>query len=293
MGHLMGLGRGTVVLPALEYLFHRVEQQVRRAPDAAHPRRGLALSQPRGLRHAPAGVAQDPAQEERLRRLRDAGGGRRDEQARAPLDHPVGLPHQDLPPRRRGADARHGSGLPGGGPDRPPRCTSSPRPRRSATTTTGRSRAGASSSSASDPRRSPSSARRARPTSFLDELVATRDRRDYARAMLERRGVFWSRVRASDARTRRPRPRVADAQTGADVGRKRLRSSSRSTRQMRRRSVPLMTRPRPVPLDADSLDEDADPPDPWREEACAMKTFTRRRILSGALAVRRLGLTGA
>ena len=116
MGHLMAMGPA-VVLPALEYLFHRVEAQVRRAADAPHPRRGLALSQPRRLRHAPAGLAQDAAQEERLRRLRDAGGGRRDEQARAALDHPLGLPHQDFPSRRRGADARDGAGLPGHRPD--------------------------------------------------------------------------------------------------------------------------------------------------------------------------------
>ena len=215
MGHLMAMGPA-VVLPALEYLFHRVEQQVRRAADAAHPGRGVALSQPRGLRDAPSGVAQDAAQEERLRRLRDAGGGRRDEQAGAALDHPLGLPHEDLPARRRGADAGDDAGLPGRGPDDRRDRRSSPRRRRSATTTTARSKAGASSSSGSGPRRSRFvGASSEHDQRFLDELVATRAACATTRAaMLERRGVALGRVRARRLRppTRAGTPRD-DAQT--------------------------------------------------------------------------------
>ena len=60
MGHLMAMGPA-VVVPALEYLFHRVESAVRRAPDAPHPGRGLAFSQPPDLRDGVCRLAQDAA----------------------------------------------------------------------------------------------------------------------------------------------------------------------------------------------------------------------------------------
>ena len=99
MGHLMSLGEEAIV-PALDYLFHRVEQGFDGSPDAHDPRRGVAVSAPPDL-HAPtAGLAQDAAQEERLRRLRDPGGRGRGRQPDSP-DDPQRLPHEDLPARTR------------------------------------------------------------------------------------------------------------------------------------------------------------------------------------------------
>ena len=109
MGELMRMGEEAVV-PALDYLFHRIEERFDGRPtllilDEAW----LFLRHPIFVQPA-AGLAQDAAQEERLRRLRDPGGRRRREQPDRP-DHPPGLPDEDLPARRAGADAGARDGL--------------------------------------------------------------------------------------------------------------------------------------------------------------------------------------
>ena len=90
MGPLMALGEEAIV-PALDYLFHRVEQGFDGSPTLHDPRRGVAVSPPPDL-HAPAaGLAQDAAEEERLRRLRHPGDRRRGRQPDPP-DHPSACP---------------------------------------------------------------------------------------------------------------------------------------------------------------------------------------------------------
>ena len=170
----MALGEEAIV-PALDYLFHRVEQGF----DGAHahdPRRGVALSAPPDLRAPPAGLAEDAAEEERLRRLRDPGGRRRRQQP-DPRDDPRRLPDEDLPAGRGGADAPDRRGVPGFGLTETEIADPRAARRRSATTTTGRSAAAACSRSISArwPSRSPAMSSPA-DQRFLDDLRRRRHR---------------------------------------------------------------------------------------------------------------------
>ena len=64
---------GSAAAPAvLSYLFHRIEAALDGSPSSAHHRRRLARARRSGLRRAAARMAENAAQEKRLRRLRHA-----------------------------------------------------------------------------------------------------------------------------------------------------------------------------------------------------------------------------
>ena len=102
---LIGAGAAPAVLT---YLFHRIEGRLDGRPTLAHHRRGLAGPRRSGLRPAAPRMAEDAAQEERLRRLRHAVAvGYRRQQHRA--RHRRELPDAYLPAERardRAADHR-------------------------------------------------------------------------------------------------------------------------------------------------------------------------------------------
>ena len=118
---LIGAGAAPAVLT---YLFHRIEGRLDGRPTLAHHRRRLAGARRSGLRPAAPRMAEDAAQEERLRRLRHAVAVRhRRQQHRA--RHRRELPDAHLPAERardRAADHRDLSPLrPERSPDRDPR----------------------------------------------------------------------------------------------------------------------------------------------------------------------------
>ena len=173
MGHLMALGE-EVIVPALDYLFHRVEQSFDGSPTLMILDEAWLF-----LKHPIfASRLQDwlktLAQEERLRRLRHAGDRRRRRLAHSP-DDPQRLPDEDLPAERGGADAQDRRAPTPASASATPRSASSRRPRRSATTTTARSTAAASSPSISDRRPSPSPVCRRPPISASSTSIVATD----------------------------------------------------------------------------------------------------------------------
>ena len=203
MGHLMAMGPA-VVLPALEYLF---TGSSRSSTGGRHcsswTRRGFfsaTRSSRRGFRRGSRRCARRTSTSSSRRRkwpTRRASPSFSRRSSR-PATPKIFLPDDEaLTPAM--AEAYQAVGLTTAEIGK-----SSPRPRRSATTTTARSKGrrlfelglgpaalalvGASSE---------------KDQAFLDELVATRDPRDYARALFERRGVPWTG--AGDAAPNRAR----------------------------------------------------------------------------------------
>ena len=105
---LIGTGAAGAVLA---YLFHRIEGTPRWPADAAHHRRGVARARRWRLRRATARVAEDAAQEERLRRLRDPVALRHRWQRHC-ARHRRELPDPCLPAQRAGDRAADPRDLP-------------------------------------------------------------------------------------------------------------------------------------------------------------------------------------
>ena len=98
---LIGAGAAPAVL---SYLFHRIEDRVRRPADLAHRRRGVARARRSRLRRPAPRMAEDAAEEERLRHLRHPVARRHRRQRHRAGDHRK-LPDPDSLAKRTRARA--------------------------------------------------------------------------------------------------------------------------------------------------------------------------------------------
>ena len=180
------------VLPVLTYLFHRLEQTLRRQAGASDPRRGLAVPRQSGLCRPHPRMAEDAPQAQRLGDLRDARPVRHRQFLDRAGDHRE-LPEPHLPAQRPGDRAAGEGHLRSLRAQRPADRDHRAGRRRSATITTSRGRATACSNSIPVRSRSPSSRRPSKHDhALMDELIAAHGEDEFADSWLRARGLDWA-----------------------------------------------------------------------------------------------------
>ena len=184
---------GTGAAPAvLAYLFHRIEERLDGRPTLLIVDEGwLALDDPTFGAQIPR-MAEDAAQEERLRRLRHPVAGRHRDQRDRARDHRE-LPDAALPARTSAPSSRRSQRSTGASASTTGRSRSSPAQRPSATITASRAAAIAcSSSDLGEVALAFTAASSKTDQAAIAEVMLEHGRDGFAAAWLRRKGLDWA-----------------------------------------------------------------------------------------------------